>query len=195
MADRVIEDLGQTLSIKRTQPGPGKDQPHITPAAGPSGPSGVGLEQVARDLRSLGAVVLDIREHVHASLPRPEDKDFSLLKQKINGDKKSDAPTARLTLDATGGANATAELHVQMTEGHRGFVTRISVRPTSPTLDVAGLDVTLTLRGVALKVASVRFARPQVVELNDEIVLKVTNTTAAPVTVEYAVEGWLRREG
>lgn len=81
-----------------------------------------------------------------------------------------------------------------MMEGWRGYVSRVRVTPTSPTFDLAGLDVTITLRGTALKVSNVRFARPHVLELNDEIVLTITNTTGAAVTVEYAIEGWLRRE-
>jgi hypothetical protein len=194
MRDRLLEEIGQTFRLERTQKAPGQARPHITPAGGATGPSGVGLDAAEQLLRGVGALVLDIREHVHATMPRPEDKDFSILKQRINGDKKSDPPTGRVTLDAAGSAAPSVELHVQMTEGFLGYVSRVRVTPTNPTFDLAGIDATITLRGVALKVANVRFARPHVLELNDEAVLKLVNTTAAPVTVEYAIEGWLRRE-
>lgn len=196
MRDRLLEDLEQTFRIERTHSGPGKDRPHLgSPRAVPS-ESGVGLDRSAEGLlRALGALVLDIREHVHATLPRAEDKDFSILKQRVNGDKKSDAPAGRLTLDAAGGPNDKAELRIQMQEGFVGHVTGVSVRPTNPTFDAKDLSVTITLRGTNVALARIRFARPHVLELNDEVVLKIQNLSAAALTAEYAVEGWLRREG
>lgn len=195
MRDKLLDDLGQTFRLERTQPSPGKDKPHVQPIPRLERSSVVGLDRSAEGLlRALGALILDIREHVHATLPRPEDKDFSILKQRINGDKKSDPPQGRVTLDAAGGANDKAELHVQMTEGFTGHVTAIRTRSTNPAADEKDLSVTITLRGVALALPRVRFARPHVVELNDEIVLKLQNLAATPQTVDYAVEGWLRRE-
>lgn len=196
MKDKLTEDLGMTFRLERTQRGPGKDRAHVEPVAGPDAPSGVGLDRAAdRLLTALGAVVLDIREHVHATLPRPEDKDFSILKATINGDKRSDAPAGRVALDAAGGANEKKELRVKMREGFIGHVTGLEVRSTDPIFDAKGLKVTFTLRGAALTISRVRFARPHVLELDDEIVILIENLTAAPVTVEYAVLGWLRREG
>lgn len=196
MRDRFLEDLEQAFRIERTRSGPGQDRAHAGKPRGPAGPSGVGLDRSAEGLLcALGALVLDLREHVHATLPRSDDKDFSILKQRVNGDKKSDAPTGRLTLDAAGGPNDKAELHIQMQEGFVGHVTGVSVRPTDPTFDTKDLSVTITLRGTAVTLSRIRFERPHVLELNDEIVLNVQNLSASPRTVEYAVEGWLRREG
>lgn len=195
MRDRFIEDLEQTFRIERTRPGPGRDRPHIAGVGGPALETPVGLDRSAeRLLCVLGELVLDIREHVHAVLPRAEDKDFSILKQRVNGDKTSDSPTGRLALDAAGGANDKTELRVQMQEGFVGHVTGVSVRSTNPAFDEKNLSVTLTIRGVNLALGRIRFARPHVLELNDEIVLKIQNLSASPATVEYAVEGWLRRE-
>ncbi|MFA5861216.1 MAG: hypothetical protein WDA16_05925 [Candidatus Thermoplasmatota archaeon] len=196
MRDRLLEDLEQTFRIERTRSGPGKDRPHIGSSRGSPSESGVGLDRSAEGLlRALGALVLDIREHVHATLPRADDKDFSVLKQRVNGDKTSDAPTGRLALDAAGGANDKAELHVQMQEGFVGHVTGVSVRSTNPAFDAKDLSVTITLRGANLALSRIHFARPHVLELNDEVVLKIQNFSAAALNVEYAVEGWLRREG
>src|SRR5688572_27666937 len=115
MTDRLTEDLGMTFRLERTQRGPGKDRPHVERIPGPDGPSAVGLDRAAEGLlTALGAVVLDIREHVHATLPRPEDKDFSILKATVNGETRSDAPAGRVALDAAGGANDKKEIRVKM---------------------------------------------------------------------------------
>lgn len=195
MPERLIEDTTQTYALHRTQHAPGEDRPHVAPVKGPSEETGVGFgSDPQRILRALGSLVQEIRDHVHTVNPRPEDKDFSVLKQHINGDKKSDPPTGRITLDATGGENDAVELCVQTAEGFRGHLKSIWVRATDPLFDLKDLNVTITLRGTSLKVARVHFARPHVLSVHDQIVLHIANLAPAPVTVEYGVEGWLRRE-
>jgi len=196
MADRLLKDVALTFQQARTQRGPGEDRAHAAQNPRPQPASPVGLDRAAEGLlRALGAVVVDIRDHVHATLPHAADKDFSILKGTINGDKRSDAPAGRVLLDAAGGASDKAELHVRMAEGWVGHVTALLVRSTDPNFDAKNLKVTFTLRGTTLTLSAIRFARPHVIELDDEIAITIQNLAAAPVTAEYSVEGWLRREG
>lgn len=195
MPDHFAEALGQTFRLARTQTRPGQDKPHAGLGPLPNTPTPLGLDRAAEGLlTAVGAVVLDIREHVHAVMPRPEDKDFSILKANQNGEKRSDAPTGRIVLDAAGGANEKAEIRVRMREGFVGHVAALFVRATDPAFDAKNLQVTFTLRGATLSISRIRFHRPQVVELDDEIVISIQNLSGAAVSVEYGVEGWLRRE-
>jgi len=180
--------------IHRTQPSPGNDRAHLALPPGDNGAPFVGLDRSEPVARDVGSLLYDIRERLDARLPRADDKDFLLLKQRINGDKKSDPPTGRLALDAQGGTAPEAEIRIQTAEGFHGHVRRIWVRPIDPAFDASQLAVTITLHGVALNVAGVCFERPPVLDLNDELVLNVANQGAAPVAIEYAVEGWLRRK-